>query len=764
MDNTNFANFLKSVKSKKVHLFMDIETLTINKKAGKIKPSMYHSVTYSVAVAFFSNPSDDLPYYAIFNTFKDFFEFIFKHGKKKPDYILNFHNGNKYDHHFLTSEVARAYPLLKIENAYLRNAIQNDNTYSKSVLTWQEKEDGIILEKRVKSSNNLELELFLNNYHFYTIDNYVKTNASIATIGKKLKDHHFITEEYLKTSFDYTKYDLEEDLSPDLLSDYVSMVFNQLSESELIYIRNDVIILALCVKHYSTLFFGFDYNEMTFTSNIKKMYIEDNPLAQFQLLKKVRKHTLKNTDYHFHNLNFFNYLNNFYRGGLNLYNDQYISTILENGFSIDINSSYPFVMYFHKMPTILRYYGDFEEPTPALIQHHEDFITFFTIRYEDLNEIISTIPSNIIRKMIVKYYPMKNGEVYISSVFIDLLNKFLPEPIDTLPITSFVTYECLDFGAKDIISHNYFIKTQGKNQYEIDYQSPINISVTENKNPYVFSATEVAGSKVLLNGIYGIPALRANFDLFRRDEKGNLYNIENGFENSERNIIFSAAVTAYAFYNLLYPLAYIPIDKIDDYFWYCDTDSLYLSIDAKQYLPSELFHPYNLGKWDIENEHIEQFYILNHKKYCYYANNKIKVKCGGVRNDSFNFNMDFKTFIKSQFSSGTKIKSIRAIRNEWNTISLYDTWITLDEGLPYPEKYDPEIENYKQEIIVEAKKELQSHQEESTSKLLYIETNFGTISTRDFIPEKEQGIYALKYYIKTQSYYLDELEKMGVDL
>ena len=88
----------------------------------------------------------------------------------------------------------------------------------------------------------------------------------------------------------------------------------------------------------------------------------------------------------------------------------------------------------------------------------------------------------------------------------------------------------------------------------------------------------------------------------------------------------------------------------------------------------------------------------------------------------------------------------------------------MDEGLPYPIQYDPEIEKYKQEIIAEAKKELQYQQEERTSKLLYIETNFGTISTRDFIPEKEQGIYALKYYIQTQSYYLDELEKMGVDL
>ena len=764
MENLNFANFLKSGKSKKVHLFMDIETLTINKKAGKIKPSLYHSVTYSVAVAFFPSASADFPEYALFNTFKDFFEFVFTYGKKKHDYIMNFHNGNKYDHHFLTSEIARAYPLLKIKNAYLRNAIQNDNTSSKSVLSWEEKEDGIILEKRVKSSNNLELEIFLNNYHFYTIDNYEKTNASIATIGKKLKDHYFISEEYLKTSFDYAKYDLEEDLSPELLSEYVSMVFDQLSESELIYIRNDVIILALCVKHYSTLFFGFDYDEMTFTSNIKKMYIEDNPLAEFQLLKKIGKHSLKNTEYHFHNLNFFNYLNNFYRGGLNLYNDQYISTILKNGFSIDINSSYPFVMYGHKMPTFLRYYGDFEEPTPAHIQHQEDFITFFTIRYEDLNKLIETIPSKIIRKMIVKYYPMKNEEVYISSVLIDLLNKFLYEPVSVLPVTSFVTYECMDFGAKDIISHNYFVKTQGKNTYEIDYKSPIDISVTTNKNPYVFSDTEVDGSKVLLNGIYGIPALRANFDLFRRDEKGNLYNIENGFENSERNIIFSACVTAYAFYNLLTPLSYIPIDQIDEYFWYCDTDSLYLSIEAKQYLPQDIFHPYNLGKWDIENEHIEQFYMLNHKKYCYFANNKIKVKCGGVRKDSFNFNMDFKTFIKSQFYSGVKIKSIRAIRNEWNTISLYDTWITLDEGLPYPESYDIELEKYKKEIIEEAKRELSSTKEENTSKLLYIESNFGTISTRDFIPEKEQGIYSLKYYIQTQSYYIQELKKLGVDI
>lgn len=753
-----FIQYLQKNKGKKVNLFCDIETATCNKKAGHINPSKYHSFTYSLAISFFLT-SQSLPDYFICQSFEEMFNIIFEHGNKKSQYQLNFHNGNKYDNHFLISEIVRDFPDVKIYNCFIRNAINNKSTMTKSNLDEFDRK-GSILEKRVKTSNNLEAEIFLNGFNFVTVDNFVKTNTSIAVIGKKLKDKGYITDEYLKTDFNYSKFDVDGDLSTPALKYYVKEIFNSLNDNELTYIRNDVIILALCYKYYSELFFDFDYNEYTFTSNIKKAYTEDNDFSSFQLLKKIGKAKLSYTNYHFHNLNFFDYLNRYYRGGLNFYNYKYLGKVLKNGISFDINSSYPYVMYHFKLPTFLQSYYDFKKPTNCVIEYDFNYITFFTIPIEKANELLDIIPSKIFRQILVKYYSSKDGEIYISSIIINLLNEMFDLNIKELTITSYVTFNAEDFGAKNVLEHNYYIKTQGKQSKKINMITPENISLTDEKNDRVFSKEEIDGAKVLLNGIYGIPALRSHFNLFRRNENNDIYNIENGFENSERNVIFSACVTAYAFYNLLTPLKHLPTHLIDKYFWYCDTDSLYLDKKSLQYMPKDMFHKMNLGKWDIENEHIEKFYILNHKKYAYVSNGKIKFRCGGVRKSNFNTNVSFEDFIEHQFSDGVKIPNTRSIRNEWNTISIYEGSTLLEHGKDYPEYYSKENEELKKSIIESIHQSFINEAEQDTSsQLLYVETEHGTISTRDFIPERAQGDYDLYYFMQDSKLFKELLKK-----
>lgn len=753
-----FVQYLQKNRGKKVNLFCDIETATCNKKTGRINPSKYHSFTYSLAISFFLS-SQTLPDYFICSSFEDMFNIIFEYGNKKSQYHLNFHNGNKYDNHFLISEISRDFPHVKIYNSFIRNAVNNISTMTKSKLDEFDKK-GAILEKRVKTSNNVEAEIFLNGFNFLTVDNFVKTNTSISVIGKKLKDKGYITDEYLKTDFNYSKFDLEDDLSIPVLKEYVKEIFKSLNDEDLIYIRNDVIILALCYKYYSDLFFGFDYNEYTFTSNIKKEYTVDNDFSSFQLLKKIGKSKLSYTNYHFHNLNFFDYLNRYYRGGLNFYNYKYLGKVLKNGISFDINSSYPYVMYHFKLPTFLQSYYDFKKPTKCAIEYDFNYITFFTIPINYSNELLNLIPSKIFRQILVKYYSSKNGEIYISSIIVNLLNEMFNLNIKELTITSYVTFNAEDFGAKNVLEHNYYIKTQGKQSKKINMITPENITLTDEKNDRVFSKEEIDGAKVLLNGIYGIPALRSHFNLFRRNENNEIYNIENGFENSERNVIFSACVTAYAFYNLLSPLKNLPTHLIDEYFWYCDTDSLYLDKKALQYMPKDMFHKMNLGKWDIENEHIEKFYILNHKKYAYVSNGKIKFRCGGVRKSNFNIDVSFEDFIKYQFSDGVKIPNTRSIRNEWNTISIYEGTTLLEHGKDYPDNYSKENEEFKKSIIESIHQSFINEAEQDTSsQLLYVETEYGTISTRDFIPERAQGDYDLYYFMKDSKLFKNLLNK-----
>lgn len=753
-----FIQYLQKNKGKKVNLFCDIETATCNKKTGRVNPSKYHSFTYSLAISFFLS-SQTLPDYFICSSFEEMFSIIFEYGNKKSQYQLIFHNGNKYDNHFLIAETVRDFPNVKIYNAYIRNAINNKSTMTKSNLDEFDKK-GAILEKRVKTSNNVEAEIFLNGFNFLTVDNFVKTNTSIAVIGKKLKDKGYITDEYLKTDFNYSKFDIDEDLSIPVLKEYVKEIFKSLNDEEITYIRNDVIILALCYKYYSELFFGFDYNEYTFTSNIKKEYTLDNIFSSFQLLKRIGKLKLSYTNYYFHNLNFFDYLNRYYRGGLNFYNYKYLGKVLKNGISFDINSSYPYVMYHFKLPTFLQSYYDFKKPTKCTIEYDFNYITFFTIPIEKANELLDMIPSKIFRQILVKYYSSKDGEIYISSIIIKLLNEMFNLNIKELIITSYVTFNAEDFGAKNVLEHNYYIKTQGKQSKKINMITPENISLTNEKNDRVFSKEEIDGAKVLLNGIYGIPALRSHFNLFRRNENNDIYNIENGFENSERNVIFSACVTAYAFYNLLTPLKHLPTHLIDHYFWYCDTDSLYLDKKALQYMPKNMFHKMNLGKWDIENEHIEKFYILNHKKYAYVSNGKIKFRCGGVRKSNFNTDVSFEDFIEHQFSDGVKIPNTRSIRNDWNTISIYEGSTLLEHGKDYPENYSKENEELKNSIIESIHQSFMNEAEQDTSsQLLYVETEHGTISTRDFIPERPRGDYDLYYFMQDSKLFKQLLNK-----
>src|SRR5699024_8405414 len=86
---------------KSITLFFDIETFQYNESEGKQFPSKYKNMTFSVAVSWIENGHVE---YQIFPNFKELFDLIisvYGNMKQKPDIILNAHNTNKYDNHFL---------------------------------------------------------------------------------------------------------------------------------------------------------------------------------------------------------------------------------------------------------------------------------------------------------------------------------------------------------------------------------------------------------------------------------------------------------------------------------------------------------------------------------------------------------------------------------------------------------------------------------------------------------------------------------------
>ena len=626
---------------------------------------------------------------------------------------------------------------MKVENYYLMTGTtdeSNKDSLRIKDLTSKDKE-GIILEKRVKSSINLELIFFLEGIKFQTVDNWVKTNSSIKMLGNKMKNLGVVSDDELKTDFDYLKYNLDKDMSPDQARQYSMKIFNQLSDEELQYIRNDVILLAKSVYYYSDIFNNFKYSKPTFTSNILESYNTNN-LTSFQLLNRVgkgkEKEEIRYTDYQFSNQNLYDYLKPFYRGGLNFYNQFYIGKIIDDGmFSMDINSSYPYAMHNFKIPTYISDFKEFEHETNTSIKIDDDTYTIYQMSKQSFDDIIlSKIDSIILRQILVKYYST-NEFVNLNSYTFRMIENITGIKIDSIPVFSFIVFETEYFGSRDMIEEFYRIKTQGKQNKKIKFNSPYDIELTDQDNDEVFSQEEIDNSKVNLNGLYGIPALRPYFNLFRRTKDGELYNVENGHKNNERNIVFSIFVTSVSLWNLLSPLKFLSSQEIDENFIYCDTDSLYLKSKVRNNIPDDFFHPFHLGKWDLENEYIDKFYVLNHKKYCYEVNGEIKVRSGGVPHSAFNTDMDFETFVNTQFSDGVQLNTLKSIYNNDETISIYPSRTLLEIGSGYrirsnSSKYDEE----KRQIF----KEVREFVDEFTNDMLYVESTIGTFSISDVFP------------------------------
>src|SRR5699024_11009437 len=158
----------------------------------------------------------------------------------------------------------------------------------------------------------------------------------------------------------------------------------------------------------------------------------------------------------------------------------------------------------------------------------------------------------ILKQLLVKYYST-NEFININSYTFRIIENITGLKFESIPAYSRVTFECEYFGSRVQIEEFYEVKTQGKYKEKLKFNSPYNIEKKEETNDVLYTTEEVAHSKVNLNGLYGIPALRPYFNLFRLDD-GKYINIENGHKNAERNIVFSIFITSVSLWNLLNPL------------------------------------------------------------------------------------------------------------------------------------------------------------------------------------------------------------------
>ncbi|MDN6629992.1 MAG: hypothetical protein L0K90_01895, partial [Staphylococcus equorum] len=373
-----------------------------------------------------------------------------------------------------------------------------------------------------------------------------------------------------------------------------------------------------------------------------------------------------------------------------------------------------------------------ENPHEISITINDDEYSLYQISKETFdNVILKKIFSVVLKQILVKYYST-NEFININSYTFKMIENITGLKFETIPAYSRVTFHTEYFGSREQIEEYYKVKTQGKYKEKLIFNSPYDIIKTDEENDIIYSSEEVDNSKVNLNGLYGIPALRPYFNLFRLDDNGDYFNIENGHKNAERNIVFSIFVTSVSIWNLLNPLSYLSQKEIDDNFLYCDTDSLYFKKGIQHKIPDNLFTEYDLGTWDLEHNNLSHFYVLNHKKYAYVdEKNEIQVKAGGVPNESFNRELPFDDFIKTQFSHGVEIETLKSIYNQDRTISLYPSITKLEVGGGYRIMSN----NKMYEMIKENMfKEIRNNAPDDETDILYIESSIGTFSLSEIYP------------------------------
>src|SRR5699024_6985782 len=290
------------------------------------------------------------------------------------------------------------------------------------------------------------------------------------------------------------------------------------------------------------------------------------------------------------NQNFYDYLKPFYRGGLNFYNQFFIGKIIKDGvFGMDIHSSYPYAMHNFKIPTYIKDYEEHEKPKEIKINYSDEEYSLYQLSKETFDHIIlDQIQSVILKQILVKYYST-NEFININTYTFKMIENITGLTFESIPAYSRVTFETEFFGSRDQIEQYYEVKTQGSYKEKLIFNSPYDIQKTNEENDVIYTREEIDNSKVNLNGLYGIPALRPYFNLFRLDEEGEYFNIENGHKNAERNIVFSIFVTSVSLWNLLNPLKYLTQKEIDENFIYCDTDSLYFKKTIQNKIPDHLF-------------------------------------------------------------------------------------------------------------------------------------------------------------------------------
>ena len=476
------------------------------------------------------------------NDIEDFIKFC---SNKKENHILYFHN-------------------LKFDGEYIFNYLLN-NGYR-------------CIEDKKERENKTFTTLISDTGQFYSIEIFFEVGnkkVNKVTIYDSLKILNFSVDTIAK-DFNLPIQKLKIDYDEKREKGHI------LTDEEIAYIKNDVEIMARALK----IMFDQNLTKMTIGSDAISSYKEMNtyfkkyfPVLPFEIDKDIRKS---------------------YKGGFTYLNPLYKEKETSSGIVLDVNSLYPSVMMYEKMP--------FGNPI------------YFDGKYE------KDILYNLYVQTISCIFELKDGKIptiQIKNNFAFLPNEYVKSSngdIVTLTLTNidlelfFENYE-----VSELTYHSgwKFKSIRGLFSEYIEYWSERKIEAKKENNGALYRI-----SKLMLNSLYGKfglnPLVRGKYPYLNEEGivKYKLY------DEKIRDPIYipvATFITSYARRKTIltsqkiseYSISKYGIDK----YIYSDTDSIHCLFDNDEELKEIIeIDDFKLGAWKLESKFKKGKYL---RQKCY---------------------------------------------------------------------------------------------------------------------------------------------------
>lgn len=565
-------------------------------------------------------------------TLDEFMDFILQDGKNK---IVYFHNLS-FDGDFIIKWLFRNYPKnfkqdyqFTTENYEVVNQVPKYNWFSFFKNGNKIYNIDWCVRKKIRDKVMKVKIQFRCSYNLMP--------SSIDTLGKSFKINKMDEEEinnlilkgYIKEKNEF--YDLGGNYIHN--DPYLKNVFVS-------YIKRDVMIAKTAFLNYKE---TVESSKDAFNNKYNKKDVHlQKILTTASLVQKLVKNNIWNNK-HLHNYikkglkihSFEQYelMRKFYSGGFTQFNPLYHNKVFnKNGFSIDINSSYPWAMT-QPLP-----YGELLEEVP---ENTKNYLTYCVVRmsYKIKSKYINFICLKNKTDKRVRYSMHGSGEFYFLLEELEFYKKIYDIEITEI---KYLYARCFTF-LKPFIDEYYHLKSEADANGQAALKTTYKLLLNSLYGSFAKKAIYPMGiwmekrfydalKNNELDGLYDEKKKKWNAKTFKKLSipNMNLFCVEMEKEEKPKsfpNMLIGATITAYSRLKLLNAIFEIGIDK----FVYCDTDSIFC-LGKKENLPSSIkLDDYELGAWKIEFE-FNKGKILGAKRYVFEnENHKTKSATSGIK-------------------------------------------------------------------------------------------------------------------------------------